>query len=87
MKELGLWGTKMTDAGLGKLVALHELRRLNLANTYVTAAGVAQFGTMEKIEHVNLNFTEISDEETVLLQRNGIPVSKWRGTYPPWVKR
>ena len=87
LRELKLMCPQVTDAGMAQLIALRELRRLGLTYTHVTAAGVAQLGTLDRIEYIDLDYTEISDQEAAILQRGGIPVSKLRGRYPPWLRR
>jgi len=85
LRFLDLSATKITDAGLAKLTPLDKLRRLSLMETDVTAAGVAQLRGMKGMNGLNaegicLNYTDISDEDVLRLQRSGVPVSKFSGS-------
>jgi len=87
LNDLYLGGTKVTDSGLAKLTSLCQLRRLFLGDTHVTAAGVALFRGMKNLKEIDINYTQISDDDTIKLQELGIPAFKNAGTFPAWMKR
>jgi hypothetical protein len=58
---LSLRCTNITDAGLGQLVTLRALRRLNLSNTEITDRGMAELLQLDKLEWANLSGTRVSE--------------------------
>lgn len=58
---LNLSRTAVTDAGMERVAALVQLRRLGLANTAVSDAGVAKLQALGKLEVVNLYGSKLGD--------------------------
>jgi len=58
---LNLARTGVTDAGLARIQALPELRRLSAANTGIGDAGIAALGTPQKLESLNVYGTKVTD--------------------------
>ena len=61
LRRLGLWDTKITDAGLAHLKGLTELRQLYLWGTKITDAGLAHLKGLTGLRKLNLEGTKITD--------------------------
>jgi hypothetical protein len=75
LRKLGLFNTKVTDAGIKELVALPDLEELDLGLTAVTKACVPDLAKMKKLKSLNLNLSKVSilDENEV---RKALPNCK-----------
>jgi hypothetical protein len=60
-----LQGSKITDAGSGKLASLKDLRELNLAETKLSANGLAFLAQLPSLEKLSLWKSEKVDDEVV----------------------
>lgn len=58
---LNLSRTAVTDAGLAKVAAHRQLRRLSLARTSVGDAGLRHLGGLDHLEYLNLYGTAVTD--------------------------
>ncbi|NNC88901.1 MAG: hypothetical protein HKN82_10635 [Akkermansiaceae bacterium] len=60
--EVNLGATSVSDAGLGELAAMPNLRKLHLQQTKITDAGLAEVAKLKNLEWLNLFGTEVTDE-------------------------
>lgn len=60
LKELSLWGTGITDAGLQRLEGLVELEKVDLSDTAVTDAGLQHLKRLPKLKEVGLKNTRVT---------------------------
>jgi hypothetical protein len=60
IKELDLYGTEITDAGLPHMRRLTDLRVLSLACTKITDEGLTEVGEFVNLERLNLMGTSVS---------------------------
>ncbi len=58
---LNLGRTNVTDAGLVRIAALPQLRRLSVANTAVSDVGIASLGVLPKLEVLNVYGSKVGD--------------------------
>ena len=58
---LDLRGTRVTDAGMGPLASMTNLKRLQLQETNITDAGLTGIKTLPKLEVLNLYATHVTD--------------------------
>jgi len=65
---LDLGETSVTDAGLGALAAMKNLRRLQLDRTAITGAGLAALAGLSHLETLNLHGNRIADADLVALE-------------------
>jgi Zn-dependent protease with chaperone function len=61
LTSLTLFGTRVTDAGLGELKELKGLRTLSLADTRVTDTGLAELRDLTGLEELSLAYTGVTD--------------------------
>ena len=61
LQEINFANTKITDAGLKKIAALKNLKRLDLRKTPISDVGVAQLKSLSKLEYLNLLNTRVGD--------------------------
>ena len=65
---LDLGETGVTDAGLGALSAMKNLRRLQLDRTAITGTGLQALSGLAHLETLNLHGTRISDADLAVLE-------------------
>ncbi|MFO7904776.1 MAG: leucine-rich repeat domain-containing protein [Planctomycetota bacterium] len=68
-RSLCLAHSEVTDAGLGRLSPLEELRWLDLSFTGVSDAGLAPFAESRELEQLNLEKTRITDAALDMVAR------------------
>lgn len=56
-----LKGSKVTDAGLKELLAIKQLRFVDLSQTQITDAGLKKLATIETLTGLNLSNTRVTD--------------------------
>ena len=61
LKELNLGATKVTDAGVQKLIAHSGIEVLKLSETAITDASVAELAKLKKLRVLNLYGTAVTD--------------------------
>lgn len=66
--EAELARTKITDAGVRRLGAFPNLRRIDLSHTSVTSRGLAPLVSLRKLESLNLTATQVDDQGVLPLR-------------------
>lgn len=61
LKELDLWGTRITDEGLVWLQGFPQLRQLDIGGTGITDTGLAKISGLTDLEELGLSCTGITD--------------------------
>jgi hypothetical protein len=79
LKELGLWGTRVTDKGMVHLAGLSKLESLNLNETSVTDAGLENLKNLAALKKLFLNGSKVSDAGLVHL--TGLNQLVWIDAY------
>ncbi|MCE9566473.1 MAG: hypothetical protein K8U57_31000 [Planctomycetes bacterium] len=61
LESLDIWGTQLTDTGLGQLHTLRRLKKLILGRTRITDAGMPTLARFPELTELRLNFDNVSD--------------------------
>lgn len=68
LEGVGLFSTRVTDAGIAHLKGLTNLKNLNLYNTPVTDAGVEHLKGLMRLEQLDLSSTQVTDKGLIHLE-------------------